>query len=89
MDDPRTDDNDQPTDDQATDDQATDNQPAAGADDGSRLDELGDKIQSVRAEADDVVEGVADEDDEDDERFADSGDATSAADDDQTIAPPG
>jgi len=52
----------------------------------SRLDDLGDRIQSVRADAADVVEGVADADDK---SYADSGGGASTDEDDQTIAPPG
>jgi len=65
------------------DDESTGDAPAA---DDDRLDELGDRIQSVRAEAEDVVEGMADIDDD---TYADSGDEKSTDEDDQTIAPPG
>ncbi len=70
------------------DDTGTDQDQKAADDaaDDDRLDELGDRIQSVRAEAEDVVEGVADTDGE---TYADSGDETSTDEDDQTIAPPG
>lgn len=55
------------------------------ADDDARLADLGDRIQSVRAEAEDAVEGVA----EPEEEYVDSGSERSAQEDDQTIAPPG
>ncbi len=65
------------------DQNAADDAPAP---DDDRLDELGDRIQSVRSEAEAVVEGVADTDEE---KYADSGDEKSTDEDDQTIAPPG
>ncbi len=62
--------------------------PDAGPEgnDGTRVEELGDRIQKVRDEADDVVEGVGEPDGE---RYTESGGDRSAAEDDQTIAPPG
>ncbi len=74
MDDTETD-----RDDQTADDRTAEN------DDGSRVDQLGDRIRSVRAQTAEVVEGV----DGDDEKYAESGDEQSAREDDQTIAPPG
>ena len=54
-------------------------------DDGARLDELGDRIQSVRSEAEESVAGVAEPEGE----FHESGSEQSAEADDQTAAPPG
>jgi len=69
------------------------NRGAAG--DSARLDDLGDRIESARAQAEEHVEGVAEPEDQsagagaggdgDEETFADSGDDESE--DDQTIAP--
>jgi len=64
-------------------------------DDAPRLDELDDRIQSARARAEDAVEGVEPVDKSaggaggNGETYADSGNDESAAEDDQTIAPPG
>ncbi|MDQ6798911.1 MAG: hypothetical protein M3011_13015 [Actinomycetota bacterium] len=80
MDDERTDQDDQAPDDKATDDGG----PPDNDDDGERLDALGDRIQSVRAEAEEAVEGVADTEGD---KYAESGDGESADQDDQTIAP--
>ncbi len=70
------------------DDTGTDQDHKAADDtrapDKERLDELGDRIQSVRADAEDVVEGVADTEGD---TYAESGDKESTAEDDQTIAP--
>ena len=72
------------TDGSSDDDGGSDDDPASGeADDGSRLEELGDRIESVRAEAEDVVEGVA----EPDEEYHESGSDESKEADDQTAAP--
>lgn len=72
------------------------NRGAAG--DSARLDDLGDRIESARATAEEHVEGVAEPEDQsagadaggdgdDQETFADSGDDESESEDDQTIAP--
>ncbi len=87
MDDTGTDQDDKAAVDEPTDDPGADQDPkadAARAPDDERLDELGDRIQSVRAEAEDVVEGVADTDED---SYAESGDKESTDEDDQTIAP--
>jgi len=88
-----------PTDDQASDDQASDERASddkstdeRASDDKStdkddadaRLDDLGDRIQSVRSDAEEVVEGVADTEEK---KFTESGDDQSKDEDDQTIAP--
>jgi len=76
---------DKTTDDKASDDKSTDEQRSPDkADADARLDDLGDRIQSVRSDAEDVVEGVADTEDK---KFTESGDDQSKDEDDQTIAP--
>jgi len=86
VDDTRTDQDDQAPD-QASDDKPTDDARTSEQDNaGDRLDDLGDRIQKVRSEAEAAVEGVTATDEE---TYAESGDGESADDDDQTIAPPG
>ncbi|MEN3314675.1 MAG: hypothetical protein V7605_909 [Acidimicrobiaceae bacterium] len=102
MDDTSTAQDDQDRDERADED--TPDEPAGatdgGATDDARLDELGDRIQSARSEAEEAVDGVAEPADESPgggegadggskETFAESGDSESKAEDDQTIAPPG
>jgi len=62
-----------------------DNTPSGPVDDDdNRLDELGDRIQSVRSEAEEAVDGVAEEPDKE---FHESGDEKATEADDQTAAP--
>ncbi len=75
----------QASDDKSTDEKSTDEKRPPGKDDAdARLDDLGDRIQSVRSDAEEVVEGVADTEDK---KFTESGDDQSKDEDDQTIAP--
>ncbi len=90
MDDTGTDQDEQAPDDKATDEQASDDKstdekrPPDKADADARLENLGDRIQSVRSDAEEVVEGVADTEDK---KFTESGDDQSKDEDDQTAAP--
>lgn len=88
MDDTGTDENNSSDDEPHDDDDApSTGAPPSTVDDGSRLDELDDRIQSARAEAEDAgVEGLAGEDGD---KFTESGGDGSTQEDDQTIAPPG
>ena len=85
-------DDDAATDDTGSSDDngSSDDSGSSGGDpdaDGARLDELGDRIQSVRSEAEESVAGVEEPDKE--EEFHESGSEESAEADDQTAAPPG
>ncbi|PZR80132.1 MAG: hypothetical protein DLM65_09030 [Candidatus Aeolococcus gillhamiae] len=65
-----------------------DDTPTEEPDEG-RLDELGDRIQSVRSQAAEAVACVDEPKGENQEKFAESGSEEAAAEDDQAIAPPG
>jgi hypothetical protein len=76
--------------DQEQSDSSDQEQPDAP--DQEQLDELGSRIDRARSNAEDAVEGVAtdedeDADDEDEREFVESG--ATESEDDQTAAPPG
>lgn len=68
-------------------DSGTGSADRGGADgEDARLEELGDRIQSARSDAEEAVVGV---EDQEEEKFAESGSEQSREEDDQAIAPPG